>query len=114
ARVSAGLRGDLTRTEAHSPPLLSFLKSAPASVLRVMASALIASARYRPGFYPGELTLFVPVERDSALPSPQAFWRQHARALSTVNTAGGHLTMLSMPNAESAAASLTRNLPSCP
>jgi amino acid adenylation domain-containing protein len=93
---------------------LSFLKSTPASVLKVAASALIASARYRPGFYPGELTLFVPVERDSALPSPQAFWRQHARALSTVNTAGGHLTMLSMPNAESAAASLTRNLPSCP
>jgi thioesterase domain-containing protein/acyl carrier protein len=114
ARVSAGLRGDLTRTELHSPPLLSFLKSAPASVLRVMASALMASARYRPGFYPGELKLFIPAERDSGLPSPQAFWRQHARALSTIDAAGGHLTMLSMPNAESAAASLTRYLPVVP
>jgi thioesterase domain-containing protein/acyl carrier protein len=113
-RVSTGLRGDRTRTEAHSPPLLSFLKSAPASVLRVMASALIASARYRPGFYPGELKLFIPTERDSALPSPQAFWRQHAHALSIVGTAGGHLTMLSRPNAESAAASLTRYLPVVP
>ena len=36
----------------------AFLKSAPTSVLKVAASALIASARYRPGFYPGELTLF--------------------------------------------------------
>ncbi|HEV7443337.1 MAG TPA: non-ribosomal peptide synthetase, partial [Steroidobacteraceae bacterium] len=114
AGVSAGLRGDLTHTELHSPPLLSFLKSAPASVLRVMARALIASARYRPGFYPGELKLFIPAERDSALPSPQAFWRQHARALSIVDTAGAHLTMLSMPNAESAAASLTRYLPVVP
>jgi thioesterase domain-containing protein/acyl carrier protein len=110
-RVRARLRGHRTQTELDSPPLLSFLKSAPASVLKVAASGLMASARYRPGFYPGELKLFIPAERDSALPSPQAFWRQHARALSIVDTAGGHLTMLSMPNAESAAASLTRYLP---
>ena len=80
-------------------------------ILKVAASALIASARYRPGFYPGELKLFTPEERDPALPSPRAIWRRHARALSIVDTAGGHLTMLSMPNAESAAASLTRYLP---
>jgi non-ribosomal peptide synthetase component F/thioesterase domain-containing protein/acyl carrier protein len=109
--VCASLRGHLTRTELRNPPLPGFLKSAPTSVLRVAASALIASARYRPGFYPGELKLFIPAERDSSLPSPQAFWRRHARTLSIVDTAGGHLTMLSMPNAESAAASLTRYLP---
>ena len=34
--------------------LRGFLKSAPTRVLKVMASALIASARYRPAFYPGE------------------------------------------------------------
>jgi non-ribosomal peptide synthetase component F/thioesterase domain-containing protein/acyl carrier protein len=109
--VWARLRSHLTRTERNSPPLPSFLKVAPTSVLKVAASALIASARYRPGFYPGELKLFIPVERDSALPSPQAFWCRHASALSTVDTAGGHLTMLAMPNAESAAATLTRYLP---
>jgi amino acid adenylation domain-containing protein len=111
-RIRARLRGGhSTQTRLDSPSLLSFLKSAPASVLRVAATALIASARYRPGFYPGELKLFIPAERDSTLPSPQDFWRGHARTLSSVDTAGAHLTMLSMPNAESAAASLTRYLP---
>ncbi len=84
---------------------------APTSVLKVTASALIASARYRPGFYPGELTLFTPVGREPGLPSLQAIWRKHARALSIVETAGAHATMLSAPNAESAAASLMRCLP---
>jgi thioesterase domain-containing protein len=95
-RACAGLRG--------------FLKSAPTRVLKVQASAMIASARYRPGFYPGELTLFTPMEREPGLPSPQAIWREHAGALSVVETAGGHWTMLSVPNAESAAASLTHRL----
>jgi hypothetical protein len=90
-----------------------FLKSAPSSVLKVTASALIASARYRPGFYPGELTLFTPVGREPGLPSLQAIWRKHARALSIVETAGVHSTMFSPPNAESAAASLTRCLLVC-
>ncbi|MFL6600400.1 MAG: alpha/beta fold hydrolase [Steroidobacteraceae bacterium] len=105
-------RGNPTPTHLDSPPtLFSFLKTAPASVLKVAATGLIASARYRPRFYPGELKLFIPAERNSALLSPQDFWQRHARTLSIVGTAGGHLTMLSMPNAEFTAASLTRYLP---
>ncbi len=80
------------------------------SVLKVVVSALTASARYRPGFYPGELTLFSPVGREPGLPSLQAIWSKHARALSIVETAGTHSTMLAAPNAEFAAASLTRCL----
>jgi acyl-coenzyme A synthetase/AMP-(fatty) acid ligase/thioesterase domain-containing protein/acyl carrier protein len=90
--------------------LRGFLKSAPTRVLKVKASALIASARHRPGFYPGELTLFTPVERKPGFPSIQAIWRKHAGALSVVEVAGDHWTMFSKPNAESAAASLTRRL----
>ena len=30
------------------------------------------------------MTLFTPVGREPGLPSPQAIWRKHARALSTV------------------------------
>jgi thioesterase domain-containing protein/acyl carrier protein len=90
-----------------------FFKFAPTSVLRVGACALIASARYRPGFYPGELTLFTPVGREPGLPSLQTVWRKHARALSIVETAGAHSTMFASPNAESVAASLTRCLPVC-
>jgi hypothetical protein len=90
--------------------LRSFLKSAPTRVLRVKASALIASARYRPGFYPGELTLFTPVEREPGLPSLQAIWRKHAGTLSLVETAGDHWTVFSAPNADSTAASLTHCL----
>jgi len=80
------------------------------SSLKVTISALRASARYRPGFYPGELTLFSPAGREPGLPSLQAIWSKHARALSVVETAGTHSTMLSSPNAEFAAASLTRRL----
>jgi non-ribosomal peptide synthetase component F/thioesterase domain-containing protein/acyl carrier protein len=104
------LRGHPTPAQLDGSPLPSFLRSAPTCVLRVTARALIASARYRPGFYPGELTLFTPVRREPGLPSLQAIWSKHARALSIVQTAGTHSTMLSTPNAESAAASLTQRL----
>ncbi len=97
----------------NGPPLPSVLKAAPTRVLRVATTALIASARYRPGFYPGELTLFSPVEREPSLPSLQSIWRKHARTLSIVETAGTHSTMLSGPNAESTAACLTQRLPLC-
>jgi non-ribosomal peptide synthetase component F/thioesterase domain-containing protein/acyl carrier protein len=110
-RLCTRVRAHVTQTELNSTPLPSFLKSAPSSVLKVGASALMAAARYRPGFYPGELTLFTPKERDPALPSLQVIWRRHARAVSVVDTAGSHLTMLSIPNAESAATSVMRYLP---
>jgi thioesterase domain-containing protein len=86
------------------------LKSAPTRVLKVEANALLASARYRPGFYPGELTLFNPAEREPGLPSLQSIWRKHSGSLSIVETAGDHWTMFSPPNAESTAARLTRSL----
>ena len=85
-------------------------RSLPIRVLRVAASALIASARYRPGFYCGELTLFTPMRREPGLPSLEAIWRKHARTLSIVETRGAHSTMLSAPNADSTAESLTRCL----
>lgn len=91
----------------------SFLQSSPTRVLKVTASAVLASARYRPGFYPGELTLFTPVEREPGLPSLQTIWRKHARTLHIVETAGAHSTMFSVTNAESTAASLTRCLHVC-
>jgi hypothetical protein len=62
--------------------LRGFLKSTPTSVLKVGAWALIASARYRPRFYPGQLTLFTPVDREPGVPSLQAIWRTHAGTLS--------------------------------
>ena len=93
--------------------LRRFLRSMPRSVLRVQASAFIASARYRPGYYPGELTLFTPMERDPGIPSPLATWQEHGRVLSIVETAGTHWTMFSAPNAESIAASLTLRLMVC-
>ena len=92
-------------------PLPGFPKSAPRRVLKVGASALIASARYRPGFYPGELTLFTAVEREHGLPSLEATWTKHAQNLRIVETAGTHSTMLSAANAQAAASLLTRLLP---
>lgn len=86
------------------------LRSLPARVIGVAVCSLIASARYRTGFYRGHLTLFTPVGRDSGLPALEAIWRKHARTISVVETAGNHTTMLSAPNADSTAASLTRCL----
>jgi non-ribosomal peptide synthetase component F/thioesterase domain-containing protein len=93
--------------------LRRFLKGRPVSVLTVTASALIASVRYRPAFYAGELTLFAPVERSPGLPPLDAIWRDYARTLSIVETAGTHSTMFSATNAESTAASLTQRLRLC-
>jgi len=107
------LRGYPTPIDPDGAPLPTFLKAAPKRVLRVATTALIASARYRPGFYPGELTLFSPVGREPSLPPLQAIWRKHARSLSVVETTGTHSTMLSAPNAESTAACLTQRLPVC-
>jgi amino acid adenylation domain-containing protein len=92
------------------PFVPGFLRSAPASIIKVALSALLASARYRPGFYQGEIHLFVPLGRDPTLPSPEAFWRRHARSVSTFDTPGRHRTMLAVPNAEFMAATLTRCL----
>ena len=94
-----------------APPLPGFLKSAPTCVLKVATSSLIASARYRPGYYPGELTLFSPVGREPGLPSLESIWRKHARVVSVVETAGAHTTMVSAPHAWSIAACLTQRLP---
>jgi hypothetical protein len=112
-RVRDRLRGYPTPRAQNGPPLPSVLKAAPIRVLRVATTALIASARYRPGFYPGELTLFSPVRRELGLPSLESIWRRHARDLTIVETAGTHSTMLSAPHAESTAACLTQRLPLC-
>jgi thioesterase domain-containing protein len=104
ARLPGNLR---VQRDALLPGLPSSL---PTSVVRVAASALIASARYRPGFYCGQLTLFTPMRREPGVPSLEAIWRKHARALSIVETRGDHSTMLSASNADSTAASLTRCL----
>jgi len=110
-RLRARLAAPSTLMQRDSASLPGSLSPAPTGVIKVAASALIASARYHPGFYPGQLTLFTPVGREPGLPSLEAIWRKHARTLSIVETAGDHSTMLSAPNADSTAASLTRCLP---
>jgi non-ribosomal peptide synthetase component F/thioesterase domain-containing protein/acyl carrier protein len=88
--------------------------AAPSIGLRVATSALIASARYRPGFYRGELTLFSPAGRGPGLPSLESVWRKHARDVVVVETPGTHLTMLSPRHAQKTAACVTRFLPAGP
>jgi len=111
SRVFENLRTYSTPTALDGLSLPGFLKYARGRVLKVGMSAVMASARYRPGFYPGELTVFTPVEREPGLPSVQAIWSKHARALSIVETAGNHSTMLTASNTEAFASTLTRFLP---
>jgi acyl-coenzyme A synthetase/AMP-(fatty) acid ligase/thioesterase domain-containing protein/acyl carrier protein len=87
------------------------LGNAPSGAIKVMARALIASAKYRPGLYRGQLTLFSPAEREPGLPSLESVWREHARTVRVVETAGTHTTMLSTLHADATAACLTRCLP---
>jgi non-ribosomal peptide synthetase component F/thioesterase domain-containing protein/acyl carrier protein len=103
ASALSGARGTDT-------PLPAFLQRVPTRALRVAAGGLMASARYRPSFYPGKLTLFTPLERDPALPDTTEAWRPHARSLLQVTLPGAHLTMLSGPHALTAAATLSRQL----
>ena len=90
------------------------VSDSPLTGIKVAASALIASARYQPGFYRGELTLFSPAGREPGLPSLESIWRKHARAVVVVDTPGTHLTMLSPSHAETTAACVTECLPSGP
>ena len=113
SQVRENLRNYAMPAASDGPPLPSFLKYARGRVLNVGLSAVLASARYRPGFYPGELTLFTAAEREPGLPSLETIWGRHASMLSVVETAGTHSTMLSAPNAESVAATVTRLLPAC-
>ena len=86
-RRIARLRRQLARGTARTTRrCLAFRAPCPQAFVRVAASALIASARYRPGFYCGQLTLFTPVRREPGLPSLEAIWRKHARTLSIVET----------------------------
>jgi len=89
---------------------LATLGGMPAVAVRVVASGLIASAKYHPGFYRGQLTLFSPAGREPGLPSLESIWREHARTVVVVETAGTHATMFSTPNAETTAACVTRYL----
>src|SRR5262249_38549739 len=89
----------------------ALIAAAPSTAVRVAASALIASARYHPGFYRGKVTLFSPAGREPGLPSLESVWRTHARTVVVVETAGTHSTMLSTGHAETTAACLTRCLP---
>jgi len=94
------------------PPLPDFLADAPSTLRRVGLSALVASTRYHPGYYPGELTLFTPAERGAGWPVPQDVWRAHAASLSAVPLAGTHMNMLSPPHVETVASLLSSVLPS--
>jgi len=88
-----------------------FIGAARSIGIRVAASALIASAKYQPGFYRGELTLFSPAGREPGLFDLGSIWRKHARTVVVVEAPGTHLTMLSPRHAETTAACLMRYLP---
>jgi len=119
ARLAAAVRassirtwpGTLRKSAEHLRAWRSFIGAARSIGIRVAACALIASAKYQPGFYSGELTLFSPAGREPGLPDLGSIWRKHARTVVVVETAGTHLTMLSPRHAETTAACMMRYLP---
>lgn len=122
ARLARALRASsirswpatLRKPSGHLRAWRLSISAAPWSGIKVAASALIASAKYHPGFYRGALTLFSPATREPGLPSLESVWRAHARAVVVVETPGTHLTMLSSRHAETTAACVTRCLSAGP
>jgi thioesterase domain-containing protein len=76
------------RTSAGQLRVWRTLSADPSLAFKVMASALIASAKFHPGFYRGQLTLFSPAEREPDLPSLEFVWGKHARTVTVVETRG--------------------------
>jgi thioesterase domain-containing protein/acyl carrier protein len=119
ALVAAAVRASSTRTwpatlRKSAERLRAwrlFIGAARSIGMRVAASALIASAKYQPGFYRGEITLFSPAGRVPGLPDLGTIWRKHARTVVVVEAPGTHLTMLSPRHADTTAACLMRYLP---
>jgi len=101
---------DLPTRGARGAALPAFLRGLSAPTVKVALAALIAAARYRPGFYPGKLTLFTPLARNQALPDTLAVWAAHAADLSRVSVPGTHATMLARSHAHEAAAALSQQL----
>jgi len=106
-RLFASSRTETRRAPPPPASVWGYLRVAPRRAIRVAASALLASARYRAGFYPGRLTLFTPAERERSLPALDEIWRKHAGSLSLIETNGNHATMLAEEHAEATAACLT-------
>jgi thioesterase domain-containing protein len=100
----------LRKSAGHLRAWRRSISAAPLTGMTVAASALIASAKYCPGFYHGELTMFSPATREPGLPALESVWRSHARNVVVVETPGTHLTMLSSRHAEATAACVTRCL----
>src|SRR5262245_33318829 len=119
ALLAAALRNGSIRTwpaglRNAAGPLRAWrfaLGAAPWRGFKVAVSALIASARYRPASYRGEITLFSPADRQPGLPPLESVWRKHAGTVVVVETPGTHLTMLSTRHAEATAACVARCLP---
>lgn len=90
--------------------LPAVLRGCSAPTVKVAMAALVAAARYRPGFYPGKLTLFTPLTHDPAIPETAPAWTAHAAAVACVPIPGTHATMLTKAHAHEAAAALSRQL----
>jgi amino acid adenylation domain-containing protein len=98
------------RLAQRQPGAGTFSADTRAHLRAIALRALSASATYRPGTYPGELTIFEPGDRDLGLPSSAILWSPHARALRRHRLHGRHDDMLAGANAEAAAGLLTRCL----
>ena len=95
-----------------APPVLdrSRAPGRSAALRKVTLKALLASVAYRPGTYPGPLTLLEPARRDLCVPSSASLWRPHALVLRHEKLAARHDDMLEGANAQNVADLLTRCL----
>lgn len=104
-----GLFDTLPRTPLL-PGIPPSLREVPVRSALVRMAGWVAARRYRPGRYPGTLTLFVPQERRSSGPDVSAAWAAHAQTVSLIRLPGTHVSMLSPAYAEQAAAALSLQL----
>jgi len=71
-----------------------------------MAAHEYAFSQYDPGMYPDRMIFFRAAQMDYPA-DPEALWRRRVRALDVHAAAGGHLSMLDMPNVTGLAAAIS-------
>ncbi len=71
----------------------------PPALQAVYAAVLEAVAGYRPGVYPGALTLIVSEDGDPMMADPRKIWPGHAQAIAVRQVPGTHFTMIAGDNA---------------
>ena len=82
----------------------------PAALQQVYEAGLAAGEAYRPGYYPGALTIIRSAEGDPMMADPARIWPGRAARIEILTVPGTHFTMLQGENAAGLAQTMSQVL----